>query len=165
GFCSSTGNAVWCSLQGEIINRDCAAEGLACSEDECAQGAYCCATEPEPEPLCPALGFYGECDGDVARYCNGLDDQTLVQLDCAAEGKVCALDDCAPGAYCCDAPEPEPEPEPLQCDEIGLEGVCQDNAVHWCNLSGEIQVIDCNEDGLTCKVDECEGLPGGAWCC
>src|SRR5690606_32246572 len=105
----------------------------------------------------PALGYYGECDGDTARYCNSSD--TLIELDCTAQGKVCALDDCATGAYCCAPPDP---PDP--CEGLGHYGECGGaggNTVRYC-INGTLYEYECTNAGESCMLDVCFG---GAECC
>lgn len=160
GFCSSDGTAVWCDEQSDqIVAWDCQQDGLACGVDQCQSGAYCCDDGgAQPQDECETLGFYGECSGDVARYCTGSD--TLVELDCAAQGKACAVDECATGAYCCDPPE-----SPVnECAELGIYGECggpDNNTVRYC-IGDTLYERECSTEGESCVLEACFN---GAECC
>jgi hypothetical protein len=148
--------ATWCDpATSQTIVWNCAAEGLACTVDDCGYGAFCCGSSPPPPPSneCDTLGFYGECSGNTARWCNG---NTLVEKQCTGT-QTCQLDACADGAYCCNAPE-EPQDE---CAEIGIRGVCTaEGRPRWCS-NGQIQEVTCAA-GKTCQIDVCGE---GAFCC
>lgn len=158
GSCGGEGGqtATWCDEEsGQTIVWDCDAEGLACESDTCAFGAFCCgsAAPPPPSNECETLGFYGECSGNTARWCNG--DQ-LIEKTCA-NGQTCQLDACADGAFCCDPPEAPVS----ECEEIGIRGVCTaDGKPRWCS-NGEVQEVTCAA-GRTCQIDVCGE---GAFCC
>lgn len=161
GFCAD-GQAVWCDGQSDQIYAwNCAQSGLACAVDECQEGAYCCeAGAPPPDPEqpseCDTLGFAGECAGEVARWCTGSD--TLIELDCAARGQVCAFDVCAEGAYCCNPPE-----EINPCPDLGVYGECggaDGNTMRYC-LGENLYETQC-QTGESCMLDVCFD---GADCC
>jgi hypothetical protein len=172
GYCASaTGNgtpdtAIWCDpATGQTFVVSCAARGQTCQVDGCADGAYCCdsattvdmAQPPAMTEECDALGYGGECAANGhARWCSG---GQIVDIDCAARGQTCAVDSCASGAYCCDAPPP---PATSECDMLGIAGVCtSDGHARWCS-GGQIQDVDCGAAGQTCQVDTCAT---GAYCC
>jgi hypothetical protein len=158
GSCSGQ-VATWCDPEtASIIRWDCAAE----TNSECTVipnlGAYCTDKTPAPPPTstsdCPALGFYGECDGEgKARWCNG---DTLVEKVCSG-GQTCQLDACADGAFCCTPPTAPPS----ECDTIGIRGICKDEThPRWCS-GGTPQEVTCAA-GKTCQIDKCGD---GAFCC
>jgi len=154
---SCTGQtAVWCDPESnQTISWDCAGDGLACTVDACAVGAFCCGSSPSPVNECPALGFAGACEGNTARWCSG--DQ-LIENACS-NGQTCQLDACADGAFCCDPPDaPPPQNE---CDQLGVRGICTaEGTVRWCN-GGEVDEVTCLA-GHTCQIDLCGD---GASCC
>jgi hypothetical protein len=161
GYCAADGTALWCDVDNnQIVSWNCGQNGLTCGVDACQSGAYCCANpETPPQPTeCDTLGFYGECAGDTARYCSN---DTLIERDCAAQGKVCALDECATGAYCCTPPE-----SPVnECAELGVYGECGGaggNTVRYC-IGDTVYENPCNTGaGFTCQLDICFS---GAECC
>lgn len=154
GMCSANGTAIWCdAASNQIVAWSCADDGLACGVDQCQSGAYCCAESPPPVNECDTLGFYGECADQVARYCTS--NNTLVEIDCQARGKVCALDECATGAYCCDPPQSE-------CERLGVYGECggtTGNTARYC-IGQTLYERDCGTD--ICVLDVCFN---GADCC
>lgn len=160
GFCAEDGSAIWCdSSSSQIYVWSCAQTGLACAVNECENGVYCCdAMSQPPEPdECERLGFEGECDGQTARWCTGND--TLIELDCESQDKVCALDECATGAYCCNAMPTN------NCEQIGAYGECVADpeggtSVNYC-LGDEQNNYACAA-GTTCMLDICFS---GADCC
>jgi hypothetical protein len=149
--------ATWCDPgSNQTIVWNCAADGLSCQIDDCGFGAFCCGSAPPPPPSneCATLGFYGECSGNTARWCNG---NQLVEKVCG-NGQTCQLDACADGAYCCNAPQQPPQDE---CSQIGIRGVCTaDGNPRWCS-GGQIQEVTC-ATGRTCQIDVCGE---GAFCC
>jgi hypothetical protein len=171
GYCSGS-TAIWCDpATGQIITWSCAMDGYACTEWDCADGAYCCgqpqqsmadmAAPAEASQACLALGYGGACEGDVASWC---DNGTIYTIDCAARGQACAVDACASGAYCCDQSVPPSSPPDLsedECTSLGLAGACSGEVARYC-ASGVIHEDDCVAKGQTCQVDTC-GY--GANCC
>lgn len=166
GSCSAEGAAVWCDVtSNQIYAWTCADSALSCQVDACQSGAYCCPDEgtPPPDPdECETLGFNGECAGMVARWCNN---DTLIELDCEAEGKVCGFDQCAVGAFCCVPPE-----QPNPCPDIGYYGACRTEVdgegnettyADWCESDDTYQFRECT-DGRSCMLDVCFT---GAECC
>jgi hypothetical protein len=158
GYCSDQGAAVWCDVEGnQVVSWSCGQSGLSCAVNDCQSGAYCCEDAPQANE-CPALGFYGECAGNTARYCNSND--TLIELDCTAQGKECVLDVCAEGAYCCSPANPPPS----ECDTLGSYGECGGAAgttVRYC-LGGTLREYECTTAGESCMLDVCFN---GAECC
>jgi hypothetical protein len=163
GSCGGTGGqtAVWCdpgSLQ--TITWDCAGDGLSCKMNDCGVlGAFCCGETPPPPPpptnVCPALGFFGECNADntKAQWCNG---DTLVEKICGPNDS-CQIDACADGAYCC----PKPAAPVDECATIGVRGICTaDGHPRWCS-NGTVDEVTCAA-GRTCQIDTCGN---GAFCC
>jgi hypothetical protein len=181
GYCSGS-TAIWCDpATGEIVTWNCAQDGYSCQEFSCASGAYCCgdpsapmqdmSMPSTPSPECTSLGYDGECQGNVATWC---DNGTIYTIDCDTRGQTCAVNSCATGAYCCDTPttppvdapdlSPAPDPTLSQCDQLGLKGECgglSGNVATWC-AAGQIMEDDCTTKGQTCQVDTC-GY--GANCC
>lgn len=168
GYCASaTGStpdtAIWCdSSTGQTYVVNCAALGKTCQVDACADGAYCCdapasvdmATPPMDNAECDALGFSGACESGHARWCSG---GQVFDIDCGARGQECGIDECAPGAYCCDPPATTTS----ECDQLGIAGECAGNVARWCS-GGQIVELDCGAQGQTCQVDTCAT---GAYCC
>jgi hypothetical protein len=173
GYCASkTGNgtpdtAIWCDPStGQTLVVDCGARGQTCQVDGCADGAYCCdaptppdmAQPPAMDEACATLGYEGECAAGVARWCSG---GRLFEIDCGGRGQSCAIDECAQGAYCCDATTPPPDPTPSECDRLGVAGECAGDVARWCS-GGQIIEMDCAATGQACQVDTCAS---GAYCC
>jgi hypothetical protein len=156
GFCDGD-TYVFCDKETKQAKAwQCDTEGLKCGDKTCKpDGAYCCTPDgklPEQPPgdACMGLDFAGECNGEKARWCaNG----AVQEMDCAASGKRCEKDTCASGAFCCGGPA-------NSCEEIGIFGVCNGNAVRYC-LDGNIQQYECGA-GTTCQEQTC--FPG-AECC
>ncbi|HEX9102629.1 MAG TPA: hypothetical protein VF997_10510 [Polyangia bacterium] len=169
GYCASatasgaSDTAIWCDTStGQTLVVSCAALGKTCQIDACADGAYCCdapagvdmPTPPSTNAECDTLGFAGACESGHARWCSG--GQTF-DIDCGARGQQCAVDQCAQGAYCCDAPPATTS----ECDRLGIAGECANGVARWCS-GGQIIERDCGAQGQTCEVDTCAT---GAYCC
>lgn len=161
GTCSEDGTAIWCDIESnQIYAWTCADSALSCQVDGCENGAYCCQDEgtPPPDPdECETLGFAGECAGMVARWCNN---DTLIERDCESEGKVCAFDECAEGAFCCTPPE-----QFNPCPDIGFYGACRTEPdgiqyADWC--FGDTHQFQQCEGERSCMLDVCFV---GAGCC
>jgi hypothetical protein len=88
----------------------------------------------------------GECvlGGDTALWCDA--EIGIVQWDCGSEGLKCMVDDCGPGAYCCD-----PSPATDECPALGEKGACDGNVARWCD--GDQLRGDVCRDWQTCDVD------------
>ena len=172
GYCASaTGTgasdtAIWCDPStGQTIVVNCGARGQTCQIDGCADGAYCCdsavsvdmAMPPAMNAECDALGYAGACEDGHARWCSG---GQVFDIDCGTRGQDCAVDSCAQGAYCCDAPPPPPTTT-SECDRLGLAGECANGVARWCS-GGQIMEVDCGAQGQACEVDTCAT---GAYCC
>lgn len=157
GECGGEGGQVarWCDEQSQTTQVwNCASDGMACTVDTCATGAFCCgATPPPPSELCPELGFRGECvDSGRARWCEG---DVLRDITCEG-GDTCQVDACEEGAYCCPPPGGADE-----CERLGFDGECTtQGTVRWCRAGEVVEKICEGEE--TCQVDACTD---GAWCC
>lgn len=81
--------------------------------------------DPPPDDPCAGLGYLGECDGTVARWCA---DGRIQEIDCASRSQVCAYIDDRIGWFCTDGSGPGPTPpdpgdgcsDPVVVDEIRL---------------------------------------------
>ena len=83
--------AVWCD-RGTLRRRDCGeCDELVCGIVDELGGAYC------REDPCMGVDFQGECDGDVARWC---DDGELRQRDCGRRGLRCDFVNERIGYFC-----------------------------------------------------------------
>lgn len=139
GTCQD-GIALWCA-DGTLISWTCAESGLACAEDVCADGAYCCETTPvDTTGECERLGVVGECRNGAARWCsNG----QIVEQTCDM-GTLCSENACTAGAYCCPATD--------SCGVVTAAGACESDAIlQFCNsATGELQFFDCTAFGTVC---------------
>ena len=81
----------WCD--DDVVRvRDCGAcGGEACSLVDNVTGFACV------QDGCGGLTFQGECDGDVARWC---EDNAVKTQDCAADGASCGFVDAETGFFC-----------------------------------------------------------------
>ncbi len=163
GICE--GNlAVWCA-SGVLEQLDCQAQGTTCGWVDDTSGNYCLPAGGSPAPAdagVPApspdagstcdLGFLGECQGDMARYCIG--DQ-LIEVDCAAQGQTCQLVSDVVGYYCMDAAAP-----PDNCGGVDYAGYCDGATLVWCDV-GTLYHLDCSLTNQTCEF-----MPdvGGSYC-
>ena len=115
--------------------------------------------ESEPESECGDLTYLGQCEGDVARWC---DRQGRVQtLDCGAQDQFCAYVNDETGYYCTNEAPPAPEPEAQQpengCGALDYLGECNGTVARWCS-NGEINSLDCGARGQACGyVDDTTG--------
>ncbi len=81
----------WCD-DGVVRERDCrACGGEACARVDNVVGFACV------ENACGSVTFQGECDGNVARWCE--DNQVLTQ-NCADDGETCGFVDDDTGFFC-----------------------------------------------------------------
>jgi hypothetical protein len=151
--------AVWCD-GAALAQVDCRAQGTTCEWIDDQIGYYCRAPEagevadafvppppvpdafvpPPPEPGCD-LGFLGECQGDVARFCAG---DSLVEVDCTAFGQICDYVNDVVGYYCADAVAPVDE-----CGGVDYTGYCDGDTVIWCD-GGRLYSVDCAATGEIC---------------
>ena len=97
--------------------------------DGFAQGTLACCGDPPPQ---------GECDGSVARWCDGSEVQTR---DCAAESLVCAFDDSAQSYGCLDP-----------CPGVDAAGRCDGDTLVTCEETGTVN-RDCAAEGLVCAMN------------
>lgn len=81
----------WCD-DGVVRERDCqACGGDVCQLQDNVVGFVCA------QNACGDLTFLGECDGNVARWC---EDNTIQTTDCADEGSTCGFIDDETGFFC-----------------------------------------------------------------
>jgi len=88
--------SVWCQ-DGQLVQRDCARDGLTCG-DAGALGNYC--IEPpveEPVDPCADLDYYGACSGNTAVWC---DDNGYQEYDCGNQGLRCGWTGRRYGYWC-----------------------------------------------------------------
>ena len=172
GVCEGT-TAVFC-VEGALQQVDCAQWAMTCGWVDEATGNFCVGgpeAPADPDPLPPPdnpdpvpppgggcdLGFEGECQGDVARYCLG---EELVEVDCAAWSQSCGYIAPGVGYYCQEdaAANPPPENPPADaCQGIDSGGTCQGDVVVWCE-QGELVQVDCAAWGESCGYSELDGL-------
>ncbi len=144
--------AVWCN-GAALAEADCRALGTTCEWIDDEIGYYCRDPEPgngdvvpdafvppPPEPGCD-LGFLGECQGDVARYCAG---DALIEVDCTAFGQICDYVNDVVGYYCAEAAAPVDE-----CGGVDYTGYCDGDTVVWCD-GGRLYSVDCAATGEIC---------------
>jgi MYXO-CTERM domain-containing protein len=99
-----------------------------------------------PEDMCGAVSFLGECDGQVARWCqNG----AIEERDCGGRGQVCGFVDDDTGFWCADAPP---------CGNLDSRGICEEDTVVRCRFGNRV-FQDCTRDGEVCRSDA-----SGAFC-
>lgn len=117
--------------------------------DEC-DAAGCVGGEcgPPPPPGCGGVPVLGECDGDLARGCEG---GYPFEVDCAALGRRCVATEGGPLCRPPSADACDPGLQPPRCDGEEL----------WACVEGEGQRLDCRAQGAIC------GRPpgGGAAAC
>ena len=99
-----------------------------------------------PEDMCGDIDFLGECDGQVARWCqNGV----VEERDCGGRGQVCGFVNDDTGFWCADAPP---------CGNLDSRGICEDDTVVRCRFGNRVYQ-DCTRDGEVCRSDA-----SGAFC-
>lgn len=170
GICEGT-TAVFC-VEGALQQVDCAQWAMTCGWVDEATGNYCVGgpeapADPDPVPPPPPpdnpdpvpppgggcdLGFEGECQGDVARYCVG---EQLVEVDCAAWSQSCGYIAPGVGYYCQEDAAANPPAD--ACQGIDSGGTCQGDVVVWCE-QGELVQVDCAAWGESCGYSELDGL-------
>ncbi|MFT4702621.1 MAG: hypothetical protein ACI81R_000307 [Bradymonadia bacterium] len=181
-----------------------AGECAACSSSrDCTGGTVCVdgCCEVAPDTGTPDTGagcgdvtFAGECEGNVARWCQ---DNTLMEIDCATDfltratcefinddfGFFCAV---APTAECV-VPDSQGAPQPVlctgtdpACSFTGEAYICVEN-VDGCVVDGfapgcigeffaqncnqqQVVGLDCGEIGGVCGGEGCEALPANGPC-
>jgi uncharacterized protein YkwD len=151
--------ARWC--QGALVEMDCSAQGQECgwlNESE----RFRCVDTAEELPLegCGDLDFLGECDGDLARWC---DSGQVRERDCAALGMTCQRVDDSVGFYCTANPPDETVlPGEMSsaadpCEGLDFLGTCDGDIARWCD-GGQVRVRDCSQEGKVCDyVDDSVG--------
>ena len=87
--------ASWCA-EGEVRTHNCAVADQTCGWAGDTLGYYC-VDRPEPEPECPGLGYDGECQGDLAVWCQG---DVRREVDCSTSGRSCGWAGASMGYYC-----------------------------------------------------------------
>ena len=166
--------AVWCDA-GSLQSVDCTQFSTPCGWVDDTTGFYCLPAAPdapdpgpepapdpapepvpEPDPGVPPpvggcdLGFTGECQADLARFCAG---DTLIETDCAARGQVCGFISDAVGYYCMSPVDPADPVEPAEpvdaCGGIDYLGECRGDTVVWCD-NAQLYQIDCAAQGEFC---------------
>lgn len=146
------GNVARYCYDDVLYEEVCGESGMSCQVDTCWEGAGCCEIVDESE--CERLGYYGECSGNVARYCDG---ETIYEDDCGDWDEVCEVDTCEEGAYCC-----EPDEVVDECNGVDWRGRCTNaGALEYCN-DGTLVTETCGA-GTTCVDDICQ--LGSAVCC
>lgn len=99
-----------------------------------------------PEDMCGDIDFQGQCDGQVAQWCqNG----GIEERDCGRRGQICTFVDDDTGFWCADAPP---------CGELDSRGICEENTVVRCRFGNRV-FQDCARDGEVCRSDA-----SGAFC-
>lgn len=160
--------AVWCA-DGELKRFDCGACGWSCDWASDATGFDCVQQIGEPAapsqedenvenssqqdddaavaevPVtssdpCDHLDYLGQCDGDLAQWCNGGEYHSV---DCAAQGYVCAYIDDASGYYCAQPVPADP------CENLDYNGRCDGALAEWCS-DGEYHSVNCADYGYAC---------------
>ncbi|MBX3159700.1 MAG: hypothetical protein KF773_27265 [Deltaproteobacteria bacterium] len=186
GTCSADGKtATWCGTDGQLIVWNCTQQlegmgGLGGAGWTCQfnkpngfPGAFCYeggASQPPSDTAdCGTIKYAGVCDTatDTAVWCQGAGDGNggtgpfkKYRWACGT-GQSCQIDQCGPGAMCCNDAA---TPPPAQCtgpNNIGVEGRCKaTGTVEYC-LGETLHTQTCS-GGQTCKVNVCGE---GAWCC
>ncbi len=98
-----------------------------------------------PADDCGGVDYFGQCQGELLAWCDGGE---LVESDCAAQGKICALYDDVVGYDCVEPPDP--------CGGVTFEGECDGELLRYCS-SGELVEIDCAAEGQSCAFVAASG--------
>lgn len=136
GVCDG-GDAVWCR-DGDLRRRDCGAEGMQCGWVSDDLG-YFCFDDARPADGCGDLDYAGECDGPVARWCDG---GVPRERNCGAVQGVCAWIDDDIGYFC---------REPRPTDDVVTDGQPE---------SGEPTPVDPFDEAWRLPVDPVAGARG-----
>ncbi|HVJ15043.1 MAG TPA: hypothetical protein VM686_06365 [Polyangiaceae bacterium] len=123
-----------------IAITDCATEAGHCVQPE--EGAIC-ATEPEPNELCPAEAFATSCDESTLLDC--VSGYVVAREDCSATGQACIV---TPGYAACNE---SGELDPLCPDTPAIADRCDGNVVVECAYGYRVFEDPC-EPGLACEV-------------
>ncbi len=164
------GSAVYCDLdRGRLRRVDCEALGQSCILD-ISRGAVCKNLE-EQDPAGPGasacsdtgISEQGFCtSAGEAVYCDTSGSAPVTRTwNCTAAGMTCGIDNCAHGAFCCDA---DGSTAGNLCEGTGLDfnGFCDGEVAKWCSDSVGPQEKDCTATGQKCEFDTCAT---GAYCC
>ena len=133
GTCDGN-NLTWCGVGG-LLTRDCGACGETCVPNE-TWGYYCVSS------TCGDLSFSGECQGDVARWCNR--SGQIESRNCADYDQGCAWLNEDSGFYCVPGSTPVGN-----CGTMTYEGQCAGNTAEWCD-GGALKSKDCAQQGQIC---------------
>ena len=136
GRCNqTTGRAVWCGDDGNIVVQTCA-DGNVCGFVPGDDGGFRCV--PPEADACDGAPAEGECVDDVLSWC---DRGIPRHRDCATCGERCVRPNARTGATCIAS----------DCGTLTRTGRCRDDGVaEWCSASGARQQRDCAADGLEC---------------
>ncbi len=147
----------WCQ-NGVVQAFDCARSGMVCGWENDTTGNNCLNTPPPPveppppppppvEDECARLGFAGECEGALLRWCEG---GTVRTYDCASIGRACGWENDTTGNNCLTAATPPPPPPPVDaCEALGYAGRCDGSTLVWCE-AGSVQSYNCANAGMAC---------------
>jgi hypothetical protein len=84
--------------------------GIACGHSGSPPGNDDFVPDDTPDQPCGGLDYFGECQGNVARWCG---DGVIREEDCAARGQICEWVNDTIGYYCTNGPDdPDPDPTP-----------------------------------------------------
>jgi V8-like Glu-specific endopeptidase len=111
--------------------------------------------DPQPAPPlfdpCGGLDYLGECQGSVARWCDG---DEIRSRECGREG--CGYVDDRIGYYCGGAAAAAPPADP--CAGLDYLGRCDGPVAEWCD-GGVFEAVDCGQYGAACAyVDDSVGF-------
>lgn len=131
GECQGT-TLRWCE-SGTLRTHDCSTQGQSCGWQDDNVGNNCV---PTPAPSeCEQLGYAGECNGDVLRWCENGQVQTY---DCSESNKGCGWQDANVGHNCL-----------YTCASLGYAGTCDGDTLRWCE-NGSMRTQACSALGKSC---------------
>ncbi|MEW5849757.1 MAG: S1 family peptidase [Myxococcota bacterium] len=134
GHCALDGtSATWC--ENDLLQHAACGSGQRCGWSTAASGWRCVAPAEDP---CQGLLPYGECDGQVLRWCR---QGELLQRDCSSCGERCVLGEGQVGYVCV----------PSNCGDVDYRGRCNGEVAEWCNEQQQLQTRDCAAQGLDCR--------------
>ena len=88
---------------------------------------------------CDGLTWFGECDGDTARWCK--DGNTIEERDCTTNGTHCGYISSSQGYFCL----------PAACGDVDYFGECDGANVLYCDDDSEtLATMNCASAGQTC---------------
>ena len=126
---------------GKISLVNCADNGQVCMNNACILKPA--DQEPEPQPECTA----DTCLDDTTL--NKCVDGKIVKQDCSKSDKICSNDACVEKNV-----EPGPDPEP----ECTADACANSIFLNKC-VDGNIEQVDCSENGQVCQNDACVDKP------